>query len=117
MIGLWFVKLSLLILYYRVFGVNQCFRWALYVVISIWTLYSWADTLVVIFQCIPVHKTWSPTEPGHCLDLIKLGVASGYINILTDLMIIILPIPVVMSLQLSPKTQLAVIAIFATGTL
>ena len=116
-IGLWFVKLSLLILYYRIFGVNERFRWALFVVIGIWTLYSWADTFIVIFQCNPVQKTWTPTEPGHCLDLIKLGVAAGYINILTDFMIIILPIPIVISLQLSTKTRLAVIAIFTTGIL
>lgn len=116
-IGLWFVKLSLLILYYRVFGVNQRFRWALYVVIGIWTSYSWTDTLVVVFQCLPVRKIWTPTQPGHCLDLIKLGVAAGYINIITDFMILILPIPVVMSLHLSMKTRLAVVAIFATGIL
>jgi len=116
-IGLYFVKLSFLILFYRVFGVNRYFRWALYSVLGIWTAYAVTDTLIVIFQCTPVHKAWDLEVNGYCLDLVKLGVSSGYINIFTDLLILILPIPMVWSLQLSSSVSLAVIAIFATGVL
>ena len=116
-IGLYFVKLSLLILLYRVFGVNRYFRWANYAVVAFWTLYSVTDTFIVIFQCIPIHKAWAPEIDGHCINLIELGVSSGYINISTDLMILLLPIPMVWSLQLSVKNRLAIMSIFATGIL
>ena len=116
-IGLYFVKLSLLILLCRVFGVNRYFRWANYALVAFWTVYSLTDTLVIIFQCTPVHKAWAPEVNGHCLDLIELGVSSGYINIATDVMILLLPIPMVWSLQLSTKIRLAIMAIFATGIL
>ncbi|KAL8781985.1 MAG: hypothetical protein Q9213_005750 [Squamulea squamosa] len=116
-IGLYFVKLSLLILLYRVFGVNRRFRWALYFVVGLWTVYFVIHTPIVIFQCIPVQKAWHPKMKGHCLDLIKLGVSSGYINIVHDFLILVLPIPMVWSLQLSSKMKLAISGIFATGTL
>ena len=116
-VGLYFVKLSLLILLYRVFGVNRHFRWANYALVAFWTVYSLTITLVGFFQCTPVHKAWAPEVDGHCLNLVELGVASGYINIATDLLILLLPIPMVWSLQLSAKIRLAVMAIFATGIL
>lgn len=116
-IGLYFVKLSLLILFYRVFGVNQHFRWALYSIVGIWTAYVAINTPVVIFRCTPVRKAWDPEVEGHCLDLVKLGVSAGYINIVTDFLILILPIPMVWSLHLSSKIRLGIIAIFATGIL
>ena len=106
-----------MILLYRVFGINQRFRWALYTVLAIWTLYVVVNIPVIIFQCTPVHKAWDGEVKGHCLNLIKLGVASGYINIVTDFLILLLPIPMVWSLQLSRNLRLAIIAIFATGIL
>ncbi len=111
------MKLSFLILFYRVFGVNRYFRWAVYSVLGIWTAYAITNTLIIIFQCTPVYKAWDLEVNGYCLDLVKLGVSSGYINIFTDLLILILPIPMVWSLQLSSGVRLAVVAIFATGVL
>lgn len=109
--------MSLLVLLYRVFGVNKHFRWAWCVVAGIWTLYEICGIAVCIFQCIPVHKAWDETAKGHCIDLVKLGIASGLINAATDVMILILPIPMVWSLHLPTNIRLAITAIFATGLL
>lgn len=116
-VGTYFVKLSLLILYYRVFGVNQHFQQAVYFVMGLWSLYIFISIFITIFQCTPVSKAWDLELEGHCFDLVKLGISSGYVNIITDTIILSLPIPMVWSLQLSWKVRLAVMAIFLTGTL
>lgn len=84
---------------------------------TIWTIYIIADVLLVIFECTPINKAWDPLVPGHCIDQVKLGVAIGYFNLVTDCMILILPIPMLWALQLALRMKLAVLAVFMTGIL
>ena len=116
-LGIYLAKMSILILLYRLFGVSQRFRWALWTVTAIWTLFTIANTLLIIFECTPVHKAWHPLIKGHCISLINIAVAGGYINIVTDFLILVLPVPMVWSLHLPQKIRLALIGIFATATL
>lgn len=76
-----------------------------------------ADVFIIVFECSPVHKAWDPLVPGHCINIINVGIASGYINIVTDFMILILPIPMVWSLQLAQRMKIAVLTMFMTGIL
>ncbi|KAL8827422.1 MAG: hypothetical protein Q9170_007027 [Blastenia crenularia] len=115
-LGIYLTKLSILILLYRVFGVNRHFAWAVYAVTALWTMYTIANTLVIIFECSPVHKAWHPLIEGHCASLIDIAVAGGYLNIITDFFILLLPVPMVWSLHLAKKIKLGLIAIFATAT-
>ncbi|KAL9004485.1 MAG: hypothetical protein Q9188_002687 [Gyalolechia gomerana] len=115
-LGIYLAKLSILILFYRVFGVNQRFRWAVYTVTAMWTMYTIANTLLIIFACTPVHKAWHPLTEGRCMSLVNIAVAGGYFNIITDFLILFMPVPMVWSLHLPEKMKLAVVGIFATAT-
>lgn len=52
-----------------------------------------------------------------CIDTWKVTLATGAINTLIDLYILVLPIVMVLKLQLTPRRKLGVVAIFTIGLL
>lgn len=82
--------------------------------------------LVTLFQCIPVNAFWArfdtinPMAPEDftCGVDVKMFFKGNSIpNIITDVLIIVLPIPYVWSLQLQTPQKVALAGIFALGTL
>jgi len=116
-VAVYFAKLTIAVLLHRIFGVNNKFRVAALIVISTWTLYSIIALCLIVFECSPIRKAWNPLLPGHCIDIIHLGVSSGLVAIAYDVILLMLPIPMVLRLQLAKKMKLAIIGIFMTGTL
>lgn len=55
--------------------------------------------------------------PGHCIGSHQLGVASGTLNVVSDFLILTLPLPIIWRLQMSTRKKVGVIAIFALGGL
>lgn len=72
-----------------------------------------------IFQCSPVSKAWDPTHmaPGRCIDELSFYIASAGTDLLTDVMILSLPVPMVFRLQMPLRRKLAVSGMFLLGTL
>lgn len=70
-----------------------------------------------IFLCVPVSYFWTRREPGRCLDVQKLYMSQGILNVIGDLLVIVLPIPALRSLKTSRKEKIALMAIFALGSL
>lgn len=70
-----------------------------------------------IFSCKPVAKRWTPNMKGSCIYLPHLAVTSCVLNIITDFLILILPMRPVWQLQLATKQKLMILGIFATGSL
>jgi hypothetical protein len=109
-------KCSIVLLYRRVFllkGVRSTCNIILAFLVG-W--YLWA-ILSAILTCNPVSKFWDPTLPGHCFDFTALWFSNASVNILTDLTLVILPIPLVASLHLPRRQKVAIWALFATGGL
>ncbi|KAI0571367.1 hypothetical protein Ptr902_00896 [Pyrenophora tritici-repentis] len=77
---------------------------------TFWTVFS------SIFECVPIRAFWT-REPAKCLNQFAVWFTNAGINILTDFAIIILPIPVIRSLNLGRKQKIGLIAIFAVGGL
>lgn len=65
----------------------------------------------------PVRAYWqiNAREPYHCMDDGAIVFSASVINILTDLMVTTLPMPLIWSLKLPARQRLAVISIFALG--
>ena len=115
--AIYWAKLTIVLLLLRIFDVNDKFRRVAWILITTWTIYSVIGVLLVVFECSPVRKAWEPLLPGRCIDIIHVGVASGIVNIIYDVILLILPIPMVWRLQLAKKMKIAVICIFMTGSL
>lgn len=70
------------------------------------------------FSCWPIPFFWDKAiHGGHCIDLLAFWFSLGGFNILTDMAVWILPMPVLKSLHLPRKQKLSLIAVFAVGGL
>ena len=65
--------------------------------------------------CRPLAKNWNPLLPGTCGDSIKSVLATSIINVTIDLIIIILPMPVLWGLQMALKRKVQLSVIFGLG--
>ena len=116
------IKTSVLFLYRRLFSTNQNRR--LNVVLNVTGLYVFAWTIntlfVVLFQCKPIHYSWDLPRgftQGQCIDLTGGYVGTGITNTVSDLALIILPMPIVWGLQISKRQKLIICGIFLLGGL
>ena len=108
-------KMSILILYHRLFASNKKFRYATWSAMFFVVGYLSANLLTQIFGCWPRSKYWLPDTPGHCIDYTKAGLAYGSMNVFSDLVIFILPHPIVWRLQLSRREKAGLSVIFMSG--
>ncbi|KAK3174435.1 hypothetical protein OEA41_001681 [Lepraria neglecta] len=110
------IKASLLFLYYRYFGISKPFRLALYISAGIIFCWYMSVFFATIFQCIPVAAFWDRTiKNPKCMDLVAFSVGSGVTNLLTDVMILCLPMPMVWFLHTNRTQKLILTGIFLLG--
>ncbi|KAG6995616.1 DNA-directed RNA polymerase III subunit rpc5 [Physcia stellaris] len=85
LLAIMFAKLSILIFYYRLMGINKHFRWALYCVATLVIGYCLSLTLALIFQCTPPAAVWNleMRPQAQCLNMVEIDVAIGAFNIPT----------------------------------
>lgn len=107
-------KFTILLLYLRLFNVNDRFRYSTYAVMFFVFGYLFSNFLTQIFGCIPIELSWRE-GPGHCINRPKAGLAYGSMNFISDLFIFVLPMPMVWRLRLSRKGKLGVTLVFMGG--
>lgn len=84
------------------------------VVITWWFGNFFADLLI----CIPVQHNWNQNIRGaHCGNHRLLYIVTPIPWIVTDLAILILPIPMAWSLQMPRKQKIALTGVFLLGGL
>ncbi|OCK76821.1 hypothetical protein K432DRAFT_396111 [Lepidopterella palustris CBS 459.81] len=115
--GILCAKVSVLLLYLNIFGHYRTFRISCYVVIAFNVAYLTATTLVNIFWCTPVLSTFGIGYPTNCIDGYKTDLVIGALNLLTDTIVLILPMPVLWTLQLSVAKKIGVAACFSIGAI
>lgn len=108
------LKLSLLALYFRIFPTRE-FKLATYILSGLIILWCIALNCVAIFQCNPVKKSWLPTTPGTCIDLKAAFIGNAIPNIITDVVILLLPVRQIWKLQMRPAQRISLIAMFLLG--
>lgn len=74
--------------------------------------------LIGLLICHPIAMNWDTTLPGgYCGDEISAYSAVGIIDLVIDIAIFILPIPMVVKLQVSTAHKMALGVIFGAGIL
>jgi len=121
-LGVFFIKLSILLQYLRIFVPSRTGNLVLFVGIHvcIWSnlVYDLAHVIFMIALCSPREKIWKPwLHTGHCLNANALYLASGFFNIISDFAILILPMPCLWKLQVPLRKKNFVTTIFAAGLL
>lgn len=111
------VKLSILAFYLRIFNVLQYIRlsvWSLIVLDLIWLI---SVTIAHGLECIPVAKIWDDSLPGHCLNTVALFMIGSIVDVVMDFLILFLPLPAIMRLQMGLSKKISLVFIFALGGL
>ena len=73
--------------------------------------------LEVGLLCRPFEYNWNKYIPGTCGDTTQAYEAVGILNLMTDLTIVILPMPVLWKLQLPVAKKVALTFMFGVGVL
>lgn len=109
-------KLSYLFFYLRIF-VTEAFRLAAWICMGCALSYWLGSMLQIFLICQPFAKNWDPTLEGHCASQNVAFSTIGAFNLVTDLMIMLLPVHFIRKLQMSPATKLGLYMIFGLGFL
>lgn len=107
------VKLSVLFFYLRVF-VNKGLRLAVKLTMGFIMLWTLGNVLQVFLICRPFAATYGAVK-GKCGNQVASYIAIGCFNVVTDLIVLTLPIPTVWSLQMPKMTKLGVTGILLIG--
>ncbi|KAI8938844.1 hypothetical protein NX059_004707 [Plenodomus lindquistii] len=107
------LKLSQLALYLRVFALEL--RWHVYIVGSIVIVWAIVFNFLFLFLCDPISQQWSVVRVGHCMDQILLLKMLILTNMITDVLIVALPVRCVWRLQMRKTEKFAVLACFGLG--
>ena len=76
-----------------------------------------AIQVTAIVQCLPIRYYWQRTGQGYCIHLIRFNIALASINLVTDVAVLILPIPAIWRLQLPKSKKIGLSAVFLAGLL
>jgi hypothetical protein len=108
---------SSLLFFYLKLSHERSFRFCIYASIFLVVGYNVALIFPLIFTCTPFMKGYdvSITE-GSCIDRTPLYMASAVLNVLTDILLVVLPIPMVVSLPIPRPQKAGVICIFGVGS-
>ncbi|KAH7122027.1 hypothetical protein B0J13DRAFT_599213 [Dactylonectria estremocensis] len=107
-------KVAAILLYLRLF-VTHGFRIACFVAIGIIVAWSIGGVGATIWQCVPIAGAWNKKLDAVCIDSNKFWVAYAVMNILTDIMVLALPIAPIMKLQMSLRERLLLCCVFLIG--
>ncbi|OAA46675.1 Pth11-like protein [Beauveria brongniartii RCEF 3172] len=111
-----FTKLSLLCIYLQL-SPQRCFRLVTWLSIVLVALYTVTIAVIMLFHCSPVRKAFDlRIQTGACLDAGILYMATAVSNILTDVMLFLLPTPMVLRLEMDRAQKMGAIAIFGIAS-
>lgn len=109
-------KISIVVFYLRIFPDNW-FRYAALVTIVMITISTTIIFLMTVFSCHPVAYFWDKNLRGKCIDINSLAYANSGMSIAQDLIIIALPIPILLKLNISTKKKIGVGFMLTIGSL
>lgn len=114
--NLGWTKTALLLMYYRIFHLPYFKKAAWIVGAFVW---AWVVTItfIFVFICVPVQKLWYPQLPGHCINQVGTWIANAASTILTDLVILLMPLPQIWGLQLRKTEKIGLTLAFCLGFL
>lgn len=95
-----FSKISILLLYSNVFAVPFVI-WTARGAITFIALWALGTIMAGCLICRPFAMNWDQTIPGgHCGNQVLSFTVTGILNLVTDLMVLTLPLPYLYKLQM-----------------
>ena len=111
----YFIKLSVLLFYLRVFPPSRTYRWCIYALIAYCTAYYGIAFFAIITLCNMKNKSWDITSSMNCFAYGDLVLAIGGLDILADVLILVFPIPTLLRLQINWQQRVYLLVVFLCG--
>ncbi|KAF3768156.1 hypothetical protein M406DRAFT_231609, partial [Cryphonectria parasitica EP155] len=112
-----FPKLSILATYLRIFT-ERSYRIISYLVGAVIVCAAVAGVITSLASCRPFSARWNlQLYSTNCIDAPRYWQGMSVPNILTDLIMLVLPMPVVWKLQMARKQKLALTVILLLGSI
>lgn len=108
------IKLSILHFYLMIFR-QPTFMRATYVMMGVCIAFWIGGFFSTAFLCNPPRKSWNPQMEGDCGNSPALYAACALGDLIVDVIIILLPMPVLWSLQLPKAKKIALTFVFGLG--
>jgi hypothetical protein len=113
-------RISILFFYKRVFSPLEMYLKVALAIAGFLTIsYPIVIWVTMSTACKPASHFWtqfSGTE-GKCIEVNKFFLALGIINMMNDIIILVIPFPRIIRLQMSVRKKIAICAIMAVGIL
>lgn len=87
--------------------------WLIHITIWANVLYSVALTLATTLQCVPQGLPWGTS----CIDQYMVLVVSSSINIISDIVVLVIPVGLIWRLNMKTRTKWAIWCLFMFGAL
>ena len=105
-------KFSALLLFRRIFGSVRHFDVVFWIITFVILANNIAEIFLSIFQCNPVHKAWDVEVPGSCVNILLAACIPGSINVITDLVVVLVPVPMIWNLHMDTIRKIQLVGIF-----
>ncbi|KAL0255118.1 hypothetical protein SLS55_009647 [Diplodia seriata] len=114
-----FTRQSLLCFYYRLVADSgiRWFGWALHLTVFLNVAAAITFTCLGIWQCNPISAYWTLSLPAgaYCIDEGKTVLGIGIVNCFIDVIVAMLPIPLVRKLQMPVQQRIGVMVLLSLG--
>lgn len=113
-ISLSLVKISILLLYVRIFTMRlmRIVAWATAALITGFALSTILSGLLI---CRPLALNWDQTLKGSCGDQLLSYTITGGLNLATDVIVLLLPLPYLFQLQMELYKKAVLTGTFSLG--
>ena len=118
---LFFIKSTILLQYLRVFvpnrNMNMCMFIAVYATIGILFTFYFIYAALNIFICRPRERFWNVFVEGSCYDINASMKAIAFFNVISNVCILMLPIPSIWKLQVTFKKKIPISIYLVAGVM
>ena len=111
------LKISVLLLFYRLFSVKRGARLAIRIAIGLVTTFSLAIVFLYVFGCRPTTSLWSPYPGTRCSGQANVLLGTAVLNLASNFLTLVIPLPLIWRLQTTKKQRLRAMAVLALGSL
>jgi hypothetical protein len=113
---IWTLKACMLFMFARMTVGTTHIKWIRFV--AAWVIVGWVAVQIAFFTaCRPFNGYWAVPPPNpQCTTLEHFAIVQATFNISSDLLIIAVPIPMIISLSLPTKQKIGLGLLFSMGT-
>lgn len=114
-ISLGLIKLGIILQYYHLVALKS----KKFMLLTMIGICAWSISLVLVqvFTCAPISGFWRKDIESSCIPSLPLWYINAGGNILTDVILFALPIPIVWKLQMPRSQRVSLLAVFCLGFL